>query len=90
MTSGNTFDGVIATSSPATAAAGVAVINSQSLSNGFGIRSIGSNITVRAEGSKIIGNGTGLGGGGASLSGGGNTVQANGTNGSFTGSYAQQ
>ena len=88
--SSNANDGVIAVTSPSGAPTSVTVINSASLNNGVGIRSIGVNGTVRAEGSKIIGNSTGLTGGGALLSGGGNTEQANGTNGSFTGSYTQQ
>lgn len=85
---GNAQDGIVATSSPSTAPIGVAVINSQSINNAYGIRSIGSNVTVRVEGSKIIGNGTGISGGGALLTGGGNTVEANATNGGFTGAYS--
>lgn len=86
----NQNDGVVATSSPSTAPIGVTVIDSASTNNGFGIRSIGSNVTVRVEGSKIIGNGNGLSGGGALITGGGNTVQGNASNGAFTGSYALQ
>lgn len=88
--SSNANDGIIATSSASGAPIGVTVVGSQSLNNGFGIRSIGGNVTVRVEGSKIIGNGAGVGGGGTLLSGGGNTLQANAVNGDFTGSYALQ
>ena len=60
---------------------------SGSANNGFGIRSIGPNVTVRVDGSTIIGNGTGVSAlsGGALLSTGNNMLQANGTNRSFTG-----
>lgn len=90
MMASNTNDGLVATSSPSTAPLGVTIVNSSLLNNGFGVRSIGSNVTVRVEGSKIIGNGTGLSGGGALITGGGNTIQGNGNNGGFTGSYALQ
>lgn len=85
----NVNDGVVATTSSGGAPVGVLVTNSQSINNGFGIRSIG-NATVRVEGSKIVGNGVGVLAlsGGALLSPGTNTVEANATNGVFTGGYA--
>jgi hypothetical protein len=88
VASGNDQDGIIVTAP--SAPIGVTVVNSRSVNNSFGIRSFGTNVTVRVQGSQIIGNGTGLSGSGALLTGGGNTVQANATNGSFTGSYALQ
>jgi hypothetical protein len=88
VTSNNSLDGVIAVTSPGGAPIGVALINSASLNNHIGVRSLGPNVTVRVEGSKIIGNGTGLvsDGVGALLSAGNNIVEANGTNGAFSGS----
>ena len=84
---GNTNDGVVATSSAGHAPSGVAVVNSKLLNNGFGTRSLGNNVTVRLDGSKVIGNGTGVSAssGGALLSAGNNIVEANATNGAFTG-----
>jgi hypothetical protein len=84
--SGNINDGLVATTPPGGAPIGVMVTNTKSTNNGFGIRSIGPNVTVRVENSKVIGNGTGV----TSLNGGGlvtfgnNVVQANGANGGFT------
>jgi hypothetical protein len=86
MIGGNVNDGIIATTPSGGAPIGVMVTNSESVNNGFGIRSIGPNVTVRVENSKVIGNGTGV----TSLNGGGlvtfgnNVVQANGSNGGFT------
>jgi hypothetical protein len=86
----NTQDGIIAVSAAGKAPIGVLVTNSASINNQFGIRSVGPGVTMRAEGSRIAGNGTGLAasGGGALLSAGNNTVEANAVNGAFTGSYA--
>lgn len=88
MIGANSQDGVVATSSPSGAPIGVLLTNVKSVNNGYGIRSIGSNVTVRVKNSDIAGNGIGLAtsGGGALLSAGNNIVEANATNGSFTGS----
>jgi len=88
----NDNDGLIATTPAGGAPIGVLVSNTVSANNAFGIRSIGTNVTVRVNSSDIAGNGTGLSfsGGGALLSAGNNTVQANGTNASFSGSYGLQ
>ncbi|HEY4204827.1 MAG TPA: right-handed parallel beta-helix repeat-containing protein [Xanthobacteraceae bacterium] len=88
----NKNDGVVATTSPGHAPIGLMVKNTKSTNNGYGIRSIGPNVTVRVDGSTIIGNGTGV----SALSGGSlltlhtNVVHANGTDGSFTGSLSLQ
>jgi hypothetical protein len=84
---GNRNDGMIATTSSGGAPIGVTIKNTRSTVNGFGLRSIGSGVTIRVKNSEIIGNDTGLTaqGGGALLTNGDNTVQANGINGSFTG-----
>jgi hypothetical protein len=68
------------------------VKNTKSVNNSIGIRSIGPNVTVRVDGSSVIGNGTGLSfsSGGALLTFGNNEVQANGTNGAFSGPVALQ
>lgn len=89
---GNTNDGVVATTPNGGAPLGLAVFNTQTLNNGFGIRAIG-NATVRVKNSEIVGNGTGLAtsGAGASIltaSPLSNTVEANAVNGSFTGTYS--
>jgi hypothetical protein len=90
--SGNINDGVVATTPSGGAPIGVMVTNTKSTNNGFGIRSIGPNVTVRVENSKVIGNGTGV----TSLNGGGlvtfgnNVVRANGTDGAFSGSVGLQ
>jgi hypothetical protein len=88
----NVNDGVVATTSAGHAPIGVLVSNSASTNNGYGIRAIGSNVTVRVADSDIAGNGTGLAtaSGGALLSSGGNAVRANGVNGGFTGTEALQ
>jgi hypothetical protein len=88
----NINDGLVATTSAGGAPIGVMVSNSAITNNGFGIRSIGPNVTVRVENSKVIGNGTGV----TSLNGGGlvtfgnNVVQANGSNGGFTAAVGLQ
>lgn len=81
----NANDGIVATSSAGTAPIGVLLSNVRSTNNGYGVRSIGSNVTVRVDNSRIAGNGVGISGGGALLSAGNNIVEANGTNGAFTG-----
>jgi hypothetical protein len=83
----NINDGVIATTSAGGAPIGVMVSNSAVTNNGFGIRSLGLNVTVRVENTKVIGNGTGLSfsGSGLLLTAGNNMVQANGSNGAFSG-----
>ena len=88
----NKQDGIIAVTTAGQAPIGVMVKNTKSTNNAFGIRSIGANVTVRVDGSAIIGNGTGLSfsGGGALLSFGNNNVAANGTNGTFSGAVALQ
>jgi len=85
-------DGLIAATSAGAAPIGVMIKNSKSANNAFGIRSLGPNVTVRVDGSSVIGNATGLafGSGGALLTFGNNAVQANGTNGVFSGSVGLQ
>lgn len=93
VTSGNTQDGIVATTSASGAPIGVMLKNTKSVNNyGFGIRSIGPNVTVRADSSSVIGNGTGLSfsGGGTLLSFGNNNVRANATDGAFSGSVGLQ
>lgn len=88
----NTNDGIVATTSAGHAPIGVLVSGSASTNNGYGIRAIGPNVTVRVNDTDVAGNGTGLAatGGGALLSFHNNVVKANGTNGAFTGSEAVQ
>ena len=90
--SSNANDGIVATTSPGHAAIGVLVSGTASTNNGFGIRSIGPNVTVRVKNSDVAGNGTGLAAlsGGALLTFGNNRVRANGNNGAFTGSETLQ
>ena len=92
MIAGNTQDGIIATTSSGGAAIGVYVKNTKSVNNAFGIRSLGPNVTVRVDGSSVIGNGTGLSfsGGGILATYGNNAVNANAANGSFSGSIPLQ
>jgi hypothetical protein len=92
MIGGNTQDGIIATTSSGHAPIGVMVTNTKSVNNAFGIRSIGPNVTVRANNSDIIGNVTGLSssGGGALLTFGNNRVRANGADGAFSAPVALQ
>lgn len=92
MISGNSQDGIVATTSAGNAPIGVFVSGSASSNNAIGIRSIGPNVTVRVDNSKVVGNDTGLAAlsGGALLSYGNNNVDANGSNGAFTGSVAQR
>jgi len=87
VSSANLNDGIIATTPAGGAPIGVMVTNTKSLNNGFGIRSLGPNVTVRVKNSDVIGNVTGLGfsGGGALQSYGNNSVDANATNGAFSG-----
>ena len=81
-------DGLIATTSAGTAPVGVMVKNSKSTNNAFGIRSLDPDVTVRVDGSAVVGNGTGLsfGCGGALLSFGNNVGAA----GAFSGSVGLQ
>jgi hypothetical protein len=92
VTSGNSQDGIVATTPSGGAPIGIMVKNTKSANNGFGIRSIGSNVTVRVDSSSVIGNGTGLSAlnGGALLTFGNNAVRANGTDGAFSGSIGLQ
>jgi hypothetical protein len=87
VSSNNKMDGVIAVTIPGGAPIGVTLINSASVYNNIGVRSLGPNVTVRVEGSKILGNTTGLvsDGVGALLSAGNNIVETNGANGAFSG-----
>ena len=86
----NTNGGVIATTPGGGAPIGVLLAGSASTNNGYGVRSIGSNVTVRVDDSRIAGNGTALAAlsGGVLLSARNNLVQANGAHGAFTGSVA--
>src|SRR5260370_1473894 len=79
MIGGNSQDGIIATTPGGGAPIGIMVKNTKSANNAFGIRSLGTNVTVRASNSTITGNGTGLsfGSRGALLTFGNNEVQAN-------------
>jgi len=92
MVAGNAQDGIIATTPAGGAPIGVLVVNTKSVNNAIGIRSLGPNVTVRVNNSNVTGNGTGLafGSGGALLSAGNNLVQANGANGVFSGSVGLQ
>jgi len=86
----NVNDGIVATTTSGHAPIGVMVKNTKSANNGYGIRAIGSNVTVRVDGSTITGNGTGVAAvsGGALLSTQTNIVEANASNGAFSGSLA--
>jgi hypothetical protein len=92
IATGNINDGILATTSAGGAPIGITVTNTRSTNNGFGLRSFGTNVTVRADRSTIIGNGTGLtaGSGGALLTAGNNMVRTNGTDGAFSGPVALQ
>ena len=92
VTASNAQDGILATTPAGGAPIGVLVTNTKSVNNAIGIRSIGPNVTVRVDGSSVIGNGTGLAfaSSGALLSFGNNAVQANATNGAFSGPVALQ
>ncbi|MBW7968810.1 hypothetical protein [Bradyrhizobium sp. BR 10289] len=92
MIAGNSQDGIVATTSNGGAPIGVYVKNTKSVTNAIGIRSIGPNVTVRVDGSSVIGNGTGLSfsGGGLLATYGNNAVSANGSNGAFSGSIPLQ
>ncbi|MBW7969044.1 hypothetical protein [Bradyrhizobium sp. BR 10289] len=86
----NVNDGVVATTSVGGAPIGVTVINTKTVNNGFGVRSIGNNVTVRLERSTVVGNVTGLAAlsGGALTTAGNNIVEANASNGSFSGTIS--
>jgi hypothetical protein len=88
----NVNDGLVATTSSGGAPIGVLVSNTKLTNNGFGIRSIGQNVTIRVDGSKVAGNGTGVSAlsGGALLTFGNNVLQANGSNGAFSGPIGLQ
>jgi hypothetical protein len=90
LLNGNANDGLVATTSAGKSPVGVFISNTRSTNNLYGVRSIGSNLTVRMRNSEIIGNSTGISAsnGGALLSQGNNTVEANAVNGSFTGSFS--
>jgi hypothetical protein len=90
VSSSNLNDGLIATTPAGGAPIGVYVKNTRLANSGFGIRSIGTNVTVRVDGSGVIGNSTGLSfsGGGKLLSFGNNNIEANGSNGAFSGPVA--
>jgi hypothetical protein len=92
MIGGNAQDGIIAVTPSGGAPIGVYVKNTKSVNNAFGIRSIGPNVTVRVDGSGIMGNSTGLSfsSGGALLTAGNNMVRTNGTDGAFSGPVALQ
>jgi hypothetical protein len=92
MVGGNSQDGIIAVTPSGGAPIGVYVKNTKSVNNTFGIRSIGPNVTVRADGSAVIGNTTGLSfsSGGALLTFGNNAVRTNGVDGAFSGPVALQ
>ena len=92
MIAGNAQDGIIATTSSGGAAVGLYVKNTKSVNNAFGIRSSGTNVTVRVDGSSVIGNGTGLSfsSGAVLATYGNNAVNANASNGAFSGSIPLQ
>ena len=92
VSTGNLADGIIATTSSGHAPIGVMVTNTKSINNGFGIRSLGPNVTVRVDDSKVVGNSAGLSfsGGGLLQSYGNNKVDANAVNGTFSGPILQK
>jgi hypothetical protein len=92
ITSGNSQDGIIATTPFGNAPIALLVTNSRSTSNHIGIRSVGQNVAVRVDNSTVSGNSGGLvfGSGGALLSFGNNAVRDNGSDGTFSGSVALQ
>jgi hypothetical protein len=92
VSTSNSQDGIIAVTPNGGAPIGVYVKNTKSVNNNYGIRSIGPNVTVRVDGSGVIGNSTGVSfsAGGALLSFGNNAVRANGTDGAFSGPVALQ
>jgi hypothetical protein len=92
MIANNSQDGIIATTPSGGAPIGVYLKNTKSVNNAFGIRSLGPNVTVRVDGSSVIGNSTGLSfsGGGALLTAGNNMVRANGIDGAFSAPVALQ
>lgn len=92
LLSSNSQDGLVATTSSGGAPIGVVMTNSQSVNNAYGLRSIGSNVTIRADNVTVVGNGTGLSfsNGAALLSFGNNKVEANGVNGAFSGAIGMK
>jgi hypothetical protein len=93
MIGGNANDGIIATTPSAWRADWrLCQEYTKSVNNAIGISSIGPNVTVRVDGSGVIGNGTGLAAlsGGALLTFGNNAVRANGTDGAFSGPVGLQ
>lgn len=82
--------GFIATTSAGNSPIGALLTNVVSANNGFGVRALGPNVTVRVESSKVAGNNTGItsSGGAAVLTAGNNVVEANGSNGAFSGPVA--
>jgi hypothetical protein len=86
-TAGNSQDGILATTPSGGAPIGIYIKNTKSVNNAFGIRSIGPNVTVRVDGSSIIGNTTDLSfsSGGALLTFGNNAVRTSGSDGAFSG-----
>lgn len=92
MIAHNAHAGILATTPSGGAPIGVMVKSTKSVNNNIGIWSVGTNVTVRVDGSSVIGNTTGLsfGSGGALLTFGNNSVVANGSNGAFSGSVGLQ
>jgi hypothetical protein len=87
--SGNKIDGIVAVAGAS--GSGITADFVAIADNGAnGIRSIGANAIVRVGRSTITGNITGVTSvsGGQLLTSGSNLVQGNGTNGTFTGSFA--
>jgi hypothetical protein len=92
VATGNSNDGILAVTQPGGAPIGITVTNTRSANNGFGLRSLGRNVTIRADRATVIGNNTGLvfGSSGALLTYGNNNIDANGANGAFSGPVALQ
>ena len=90
--SNNKLDGIVATTPAGGAPIGVLVTNTKTVNNGYGIRSMGPNVTVRVKSSDVTGNGIGLSfsGGGALLTFGNSAVRANASDGAFSGPVALQ
>lgn len=92
VATGNINDGILAVTPTGGAPVGITVTNTRSTNNGFGLRSLGPNVTIRADRTTAVGNSTGLtfGSGGALLTYGNNAVNANGSDGTFSGPVAPQ
>ncbi len=90
--SGSVIDGIVATSNAAATAIAMMVKNTQTVNNGYGIRSIGARSVVRVSDSTITGNTVGVetSSGGTMLTFGNNELEANGTNGTFSGTIARK